>query len=69
MSPISIIYLALLTYSAIYLKTHNDFSPATFGMLIQTVNEKVNCYFTVLLSVLPSTNPVPSLCVMISFRM
>ena len=43
-SPISIIYLALLTYSAIHLKTHNDFSTATFSMLIQTVKGKGNCF-------------------------
>ena len=44
MSPISIIYLALLIYSAIYLKTHADFSTATLSMLIQNVNEKGNCF-------------------------
>lgn len=44
-SPISIIYLVLLIHSAIYLKTHADFSAATFRMLIQTVNEKSNCFF------------------------
>jgi len=71
LSPISIIYLALLIYSAIYLKSRADFSAAAFSMLIQTVNEKGNCFFfsTVFLSVLPAANPDPSLHVMISFRM
>jgi len=44
-SSISIIYLALLIYSAIYLKTHNDFSTATFSTLIQTANEKDSFFF------------------------
>jgi hypothetical protein len=46
-SPISIISLAFLTYSAIYLKTHIGLITGTFSMLIYTAYEKVYYVFTV----------------------